>query len=174
MVSFNPSQMFVLFIYSMILGSICLNSLSGQWKWYVVLDCCMLDPEHIAGLSGTVCQLKMSTLRKLLDASCWSQSWFHHHCTWFGCIKVHSSSERYLLSTVWMTYSIKWQLPVAINIIQFKSCSLLKKNQIPLRNTSDFSILQCWLQSAPGSLSKSNPMDGFVFAWGRSDPDCLP
>ena len=33
-------------------GSICLNSLSGQEKWCVVLDCCMLHLELVAGVFG--------------------------------------------------------------------------------------------------------------------------
>lgn len=39
-----------------------------------------------------------------------------------------------------------------------------------LRHTLNFPIFLYYPQSAPTSLSKSNAMDGFTFAWDRNNP----
>jgi len=49
-----PSIMFVKFIYSITLGSICRNSISEQERWCVVLDCHILHLELTVGVSGMV------------------------------------------------------------------------------------------------------------------------
>lgn len=40
----HHSKLCIELVYYLTLGSICHNSLLGQKRWFVVLDCCMLKP----------------------------------------------------------------------------------------------------------------------------------
>jgi len=43
-----------------------------------------------------------------------------------------------------------------------------------MRYTPDFHILSHHPPGTPKSFTKSNPVDGFIFAQGGTNPDCLP
>ena len=135
----------------MTLGSISHNSPSGQESWCVVLDCCMLKPVLVP-LSLRFARFHQSSFFiNLGDAYCNTIDMAYSH---------HGSDDI--------------QCHIAINIMQFNLLAILTQNQIPWRYTSDFPILPHHPPSAPRSLSKSNPTDGFASARGRNNPDCLP
>lgn len=61
---------------------------------------------------------------------------------------------------------------VPTNFIQLNLLAVLARDQIALRHTLAFPILQ-HPQSGLRSLSKRNPIDGSAFAWGRNNSDCF-
>jgi len=63
---------------------------------------------------------------------------------------------------------------LTVNTIQYKLLIILAQNQIPMRYTSDVPILSHYPPGASRSLSKSSPADGFTFARGKTNPDCVP
>ena len=154
-------------------------TLGTAGRWSVALDRHVLHLELPAGVFGMahvhVCGMKMSVLWKLLGISCWSQFSYYHCCTLLGFVNIHSSLIWVTLTAIAFIWHIATngsddtQYYIAINIILFKLLAILTQYQIPLRYTSDFPILLHHPPSAPRSLSKTNPTDGFAFAHGRTN-----
>jgi len=87
-----------------------------------------------------------------------------HHSSFFINLSDSYCNIFDMAYSNYSTEGIQWQGYIAINIMRFNSLTILTKNQIPIRYTSDFPILPHQPPSAPRSLSKSSPMDGSAFA----------
>lgn len=136
-----------------------------------MLECCLLYPELIAGVSGMahghglwvqgVDLKEVAGCQLLKPVLCFA--WFYQ-----------SSFFSYLgdsyCNTTDMAYSncssddTQWQGYIAVNIVQFYLFAILTQNQIPLNYTLDFPVLLHHPRSAPRSLRKSSAADGFAFA----------
>jgi len=136
----------------------------------------MLHPEVMAGVSGVahghglhteVVDLHEGAGHQLLKTgpvpSPLHFAWFHESPFFISlgdsyCNTIDIACNNYC------TDDIQWQGYSAINIMQFNLLALLPQNQILMRYTSDFFILLHHPPGAPRSLSKSNPVDRFIFA----------
>lgn len=100
-------------------------------RWCVMVDCFILHPELLAGVSGAAHFPGLwieDVKRKSLGANCWSQLWFHHHCTFLGFIKVHSL----LIWVIAIVIPLIWHIATIVVMIysgrviqQSTSCNLI-------------------------------------------------
>jgi len=151
-----------------------------------MLDGCILHPEVATGVSGIAQAHGLHVedvyfkqvagdllLKPGLVPSPLCFAWFYQS----SCFINMDDSCCNTIDIAYSNYSSDdtyWQAYLAINIIEFTLLAVLTQNQLSMRYKSDFPILPHNLQGTPRSMSQSNPPDGFTFARGRTNPDCLP
>jgi len=127
------------------------NGPSGQERWCVVLEYRMLKPALVTSLLHLPGSIKINS-----------------SLIWVTLTVI--PLIRHIATIVVMIYRANW------HIMLYNSNHWLFSPNVksPLGYTSNFAIFLHYSPSAPRSLRKSNPMDGFTFAWGRNNPDSLP
>ena len=142
------------------MGSICHNSLSGQEICYEV---------HAAGRS----ELGFGAMQRAGDTG--------RSRRMVCSVGVsHTASGVIDMPLIWHMATRRnkdIQCYTAINITKLKLLAFLTKYQIHIRYAIELPILpHCpppTPPSAPGSMSKNNPMGGYAFPSGRTNPDCF-
>jgi len=154
--------------------------------WWWAVTCCIRSSQlmYLVRPVPTVCRLETLISMKLLGASCWKpgpvpsslcSARFSSKSPSFFTLDNSYYDTTGTTHNNYNSDNRQWQGYLTINFIQFIYLwTIITQNQIPMRYTSDFPILPHYPPGTPRSLSKSNPTDGFAFAWGRTNPNCLP